>query len=1057
MEILNYSKLKKQNKNQSNNRYKHFPHTIFTAGDEEQFKLNKDEGNYNLEIPNINLSKNVYLNKKFYIWYKYKNVKETAVINTFRYMFYKFKKGIFVKIVNNKLKVFLPFSNANYSNEWSHKIKVNPSKYTTMKEFIKKIYKDSGYSCKNIKLNENINEWYGNNCLLRYEYPIKENDTNILILKDMIEELCDKREIPDIEFFINRRDFPLLTRDNTEPYNNIWGTSNKSLVSHNYEQYTPILSFSCTKRYADLMIPTWDDWSRVQRDENKWFNDTRNQDYTINNSNKEWDKKKPTAVFRGSTTGKGVTINTNPRLKVAYLSKITPLDENGIPYLDAGITKWNNRPRKLENQKYLSTIEIKKLPFGLVSKLSITEQSTYKYIINIDGHVSAFRLSLELSTGSVILLVDSEWKLWYSELLVPYEHYIPIKNDLSDLIEKIKWCRNNDDKCKKIASNTLIFFERYLKKNSILDYLQKLLVNIKNEIGVYTYNNILIKDKIINLEYSQLDYSYPKLNKDISNVNTIRPFKKRSYSVYKGIELTVRKIIKEGNFEDIAKYQSIVFKNKLSVIKYFKLANFDFIVKSTSDSNKIKENIHESFVGTKQINNLIKFIPNFTYIFGLYKTNNNNTYNIITEKINGISLHEYLSSTEFNLNEFLFILIQICLAIQVAQKKCGLVHYDLTPWNIILKRYDKIQCIDYLFSIDKIVRVKTKLIPIIIDYGKSHVIHEQIHHGFIHICKVSTSHDFLFILLTSLKCIINNQHLNYTDLNDIFNLANFVSNTTYRPLKFKNVKDIRHFLKRSCKYSSFLYNDKYQLEKLQPFDLVNYILVKMKKNKIFKDSIEYKNNNIYNINNNNGDYIQIFEYIFSNNTKDYTKIYLKFCSRINKCIDYVQTITNIFFIYHMSQYLEGTINIAYRHMIQLFTYNNIETSKYIYIFNYLLNKLNHVFNKNILKYNTNKKIFYDIITISNTKLIQSPYSEDTFVNKTKVLELINSINNTITDITEYKEIIEMVVLNNKSFQLNKENRIYYMKYFKDIFELNSLIIKNNIANDKTLLMLNECI
>ncbi len=42
-----------------------------------------------------------------------------------------------------------------------------------------------------------------------------------------------------------------------------------------------------------------------------------------------------------------------------------------------------------------------------VSPLTPEEQSKYKYIINIDGHVSAFRLSLEMSMGCCILLVKS--------------------------------------------------------------------------------------------------------------------------------------------------------------------------------------------------------------------------------------------------------------------------------------------------------------------------------------------------------------------------------------------------------------------------------------------------------------------------------------------------------------------------------------------------------------------------------------------------------------------------------------------------------------------------
>ena len=49
--------------------------------------------------------------------------------------------------------------------------------------------------------------------------------------------------------------------------------------------------------------------------------------------------------------------------------------------------------------------------------------------------------------------MDSKYIFWYKKLLQPYIHYIPIKSDLSDLLEKIKWCIDNDEKCKEIANN----------------------------------------------------------------------------------------------------------------------------------------------------------------------------------------------------------------------------------------------------------------------------------------------------------------------------------------------------------------------------------------------------------------------------------------------------------------------------------------------------------------------------------------------------------------------------------------------------------------------------
>ena len=108
-----------------------------------------------------------------------------------------------------------------------------------------------------------------------------------------------------------------------------------------------------------------------------------------------------------------------------------------------------------------------------------------------------------------------------------------------------------------------------------------------------------------------------------------------------------------------------------------------------------------------------------------------NKLNIITEYIQGETLFDYISGQQFDINEFIFILIQVCFALKVAQNRCGFVHYDLTPWNIILARLPNPVQFDYLISYNEIYRVNTTVIPVIIDYGKSHVIHNGMHYGLI--------------------------------------------------------------------------------------------------------------------------------------------------------------------------------------------------------------------------------------------------------------------------------------------------------------------------------------
>jgi hypothetical protein len=69
--------------------------------------------------------------------------------------------------------------------------------------------------------------------------------------------------------------------------------------------------------------------------------------------------------------------------------------------------------------------------------------------------------------------------MWFTPLLKEYVHYIPIKEDLSDLIQKIKWCKENDDKCKKIALASYDLAINELTMEKALDYMAHALNNLR--------------------------------------------------------------------------------------------------------------------------------------------------------------------------------------------------------------------------------------------------------------------------------------------------------------------------------------------------------------------------------------------------------------------------------------------------------------------------------------------------------------------------------------------------------------------------------------------------
>jgi hypothetical protein len=481
----------------TNKKFSKFNQLYYHAGDYDdlnEYAIKPINDFYkNKKDKKIDMKNNLFKDLKVNYFEKYSNSKDN-IKNTLFFYFEKYKKANIIVIQNNELKVFLPFSNSNFRNDYYNSLYFNEEDKRLLKEYkrLKEIENLSDFDYRNLKkikwmLKKNVYEftknirkkymderekWVANNCILRNDYPEFEGDKLTSEYKNILLDLLKERKIPDVIFFLNVRDFPLLKRDLTESYNHIYDSKNKKMDDKFiFDSYRPILSRSSTDEHADIPLPTEDDINRIT---NNLYPDKCKNIYSkenISDMELEWGNKIDKAIFLGSATGCGITTETNMRLKSADISYDNP------DLLHAGITNWNARVKKYEGQS-LEIINPKKFRFKLADRMNQKEKSKYKYILIIDGHVSAFRLSFDLSLNSVILLVDSPYYIWYSKMLVPYEHYIPIKKDLSDLIEKINWCKNNDKECKKIANKAKKFYETYLSKEGLYDYFQKILTDI---------------------------------------------------------------------------------------------------------------------------------------------------------------------------------------------------------------------------------------------------------------------------------------------------------------------------------------------------------------------------------------------------------------------------------------------------------------------------------------------------------------------------------------------------------------------------------------------------
>ena len=268
------------------------------------------------------------------------------------------------------------------------------------------------------------------------------------LLRDLI--------LPQGVFILNLTDAIILRRDNNEPFPMV--TGNLPIEPEfQHRHHLPIMSLSGQKGYNDIPIPNYDDMFIVTGQK-----ETNFDEYVV-----DWDQKTVNrAVFRGGPSGCGYVAETNQRIHLISINS---------PLLDAKIIGKGN------------TIDSNSIKFDPVHGLgmlntgikpgnfmSMVEQSKYKYIIHVDGNVNAYRLLTTMMTGSLIIRVDSPYVSWVDHLIKPGRDYVLVRPDLSDLVEKIKWCESHPKSARKMAKSGYEFAKRALTREYVGKTIEKI-------------------------------------------------------------------------------------------------------------------------------------------------------------------------------------------------------------------------------------------------------------------------------------------------------------------------------------------------------------------------------------------------------------------------------------------------------------------------------------------------------------------------------------------------------------------------------------------------------
>ena len=174
-----------------------------------------------------------------------------------------------------------------------------------------------------------------------------------------------------------------------------------------------------------------------------------------------WDEKIEIAVWRGTSSGTSWQNKTIDQIEECINRALSATDRFGGKVLAKGnrltlVSRYYDAKFvDVGLSKTGQTDGIAKAYFTkrnfLKSRLSDSELLRYKYQIVVDGNTFASQLPWTLHCASVILMVPPSWESIIAGIR-PWQHFVPLAPDYSDLEEKVDWCRAHDTECQEISA-----------------------------------------------------------------------------------------------------------------------------------------------------------------------------------------------------------------------------------------------------------------------------------------------------------------------------------------------------------------------------------------------------------------------------------------------------------------------------------------------------------------------------------------------------------------------------------------------------------------------------
>ena len=341
---------------------------------------------------------------------------------------------------------FIPFMEVHALN-----LSVNDPKYFWMDEEIEKqfsYYEKTGITLEMVNRTEKATaqgwEWQ------RFKVVNSRAFGPSGAVKEMLDYLVKYYDVPDVDFVYLKGD-GIIDVGNIKLDENFPGPG---LVSAKRKDSKNMICFHEWYYYIkeDSHVPHYN-WAIVYK-----------QMPQIS-SKISWDQKISKAFWRGNRTGPWHWTLSN--WKQLYRTKICWLSYMKPDILDAGLAGKDPVLAFIWDHERIDIFK---------GYTSLEDHLKFKYQICLDGHTSTYPgYQWRLYSKCCTLKQETENIQWFYTALQPWVHYIPIREDLEDLYEKIEWAILNDEEAKAISENAYKFVEENLMPEHIALYCYKVL------------------------------------------------------------------------------------------------------------------------------------------------------------------------------------------------------------------------------------------------------------------------------------------------------------------------------------------------------------------------------------------------------------------------------------------------------------------------------------------------------------------------------------------------------------------------------------------------------